>query len=96
MADRTVYHVMTYGAKISPDGNIVSNDGWKVKRENADKAAKRFPSGEYNKMDAVKYGKQLCENNIPSKIIIHKKPIMGKNGTMLHPISRSHSYDKNY
>jgi hypothetical protein len=90
MTDRNVWHVITYSLKATE--NNVTYEGWKVKKEGAEKAAKRFPVPKYQKSDAKDYAEKLAKRNEPSQIKIHKTPIKGQNGNLLHPISGEKTY----
>jgi hypothetical protein len=58
MANRKVYHVTKN-----------RNDGWDVKRENADRATKNVET----KDEAIKVAKELAKNANLGQVIIHKQ-----------------------
>lgn len=57
MANRTVYHVLPAGSQ------------WKVQREGASRASRRFAT----KSPAIRYARQVAKNNKPSQVKVHRQ-----------------------
>ncbi|MCA0987713.1 DUF2188 domain-containing protein [Guptibacillus algicola] len=54
---KTIYHVQSH-----------SDENWQVKREGAEQATKTFSTKE----DAYQFGRELCDSNRPSELIVHR------------------------
>lgn len=92
MVKREVWHVMAYGA--SANSNSVSYNGWKVKKEGNNEPSRKVPKDGGTKQTAINVAEDIAKNNKPSQIIVHKIPVLGKNGNILHPIDFENTYSK--
>ncbi|WP_377889745.1 DUF2188 domain-containing protein [Alkalihalobacillus sp. R86527] len=54
---KTIYRVQSH-----------NDENWQVKREGAEQATKTFRKKE----DAYQYGREVCDSNRPSELIVHK------------------------
>jgi hypothetical protein len=85
MTSPAAWHVLAH-----PDDQLEPT-GWRVVREDSKQASRVLPFDEgYTKQDAIDYAEELAEHNAPADIVIHERPIIGRNGNIIHPIQEDY------